>query len=113
MKKFLTIFTIGAMMALVSCSDDPDPEPEVVTYTNTIKAELAGCAVSGCHGDGSANGSGSLDTYEDVVAFVGFDRILGALRHEEGFSPMPKGGDKWTEAEVSRLEAWIAAGLPE
>ena len=84
---------------------------ENVTYSDDIESILSGCTASSCHGSGSS--VGSLDGYEDAKTFAGFGRILGALRHEPGFSPMPKNRDKLDDCSIAKVEAWIEAGFPE
>ena len=106
-------FFFGAMsLFLIACDKDDDNNDDTkVTYESQIKTDLASCGAAGCHESGSQ--VGSLANYTDVVAFVGFGRILGAVKHESGFSPMPKGGDKWSDEKISRLEGWIKDGMPE
>ena len=107
MKKLLTGVICSLFLFLGACDD----KEEAVTYTNSISNDLSGCASAGCHEAGSP--VGSLANYDDVKIFVSFGRILGAVKHEDGFSPMPKGGDKWSDEKIERLEDWINAGLPE
>ena len=107
---------VGLLTFAACSSDDDDDGPDCditnVTYDNSIESMISasGCTESGCHNSGSMNGS--LASYDDAVFFVGFGRILGALRHESGFSPMPKVGDKWDDCMVDKLEAWINDGTP-
>ena len=103
----LALFSLLLITLSFACGD----KDEDVTYTNTMRSELAGCAVSGCHDANSP--VGSLANYEDTRNFIAFGRILGALRHEDGFSPMPKGGEMWSESEIDRLQTWINDDMPE
>ncbi|MEZ5072149.1 MAG: cytochrome c [Bacteroidales bacterium] len=67
-----------------------------------------------CHSETNApafGGNLSLETYDDVSARA--DRILGAVRHEEGFTPMPQGGGTLTECDILTIEAWINQGKPQ
>ncbi len=108
--KLFCLLAFGAIL-FNACSDDDDDEK--VTYTNTIKSELATCAVVGCHVEGFQ--AGSLANYEDVKAYAtnGKENLLGSLRHEEGFAKMPAGGDQWSTSRVEQLENWINDGMPE
>lgn len=111
MKKVFGLLALAGLFTFVSCGDDDPVTGEDVTYTNTIKDDLASCAVAGCHNAGSM--VGALSTYDEVVAFVGFGRTIGALNHDDNFSPMPKGGDKWSDEKINRLDGWIKDGTPE
>lgn len=105
--KLLSLIAFAALF-IIACGDKED---DAVTYTNTISNDLQTCAVAGCHASGF--GFGSYANYEDTKVSIGFGRILGALRHEAGFSPMPKFGEQWEESKVQRLQDWINAGMPE
>ncbi len=105
--KILGILLFGVIL-INACGDNAsDP----VTYTNTISNDLNSCAVAGCHVSGFS--FGSFANYDDAIVTISFGRILGALRHEDMFFPMPKIGEQWTEERVQRLEDWIKAGMPE
>lgn len=104
-----------------SCKDDEDNtgggttcDTTNVTYTNSIAAILnSNCASSGCHDANSNNGS--LANYADAAAFAGQGRIVGAINHSPGFSPMPYpvGSSKLAACSIDKIEAWISAGTPE
>ncbi len=108
----MSFFILGFF--LVSCGKDENVDPCVttgLTYTKDIKTLLASCASVGCHNSGSP--VGSLANYADTKVYIGFGRILGSLKHSNGFSPMPQGGAKLSDCNISKIEAWIAAGMPE
>lgn len=114
----LSLLIVGCMKELPEPDPDPDPDPtenecdlEGITYTNTISTIMSGCTASSCHASGSPNGS--MEGYQDAKTFAGFGRILGALRHEAGYSPMPKNGAQLDDCTISKVEAWIDAGFPE
>ena len=119
MKKINYLFLILLVIGLVTfnaCSDnEPDPEPTPMaktTYNGAAKAILDGsCAVSGCHTSGAS--VGSLEGYSDAKAFAGFGRLLGAIKHEMNYSPMPKNSAKLSDADIATLESWINDGLLE
>lgn len=116
----LKLFKISGLLLLClfvfSCGKEDDPVVDScvktgLTYTKDIKTLLASCAVVGCHNSGSL--VGSYANYADTKISVGFGRLSGALRHTTGFSAMPKGGTKLSDCNISKIEAWIAAGMPE
>jgi hypothetical protein len=66
----------------------------------------------GCHG-GSKPASGlSLETYEEVVACASSNRLMGSIRQESGFAPMPNGGGKLSSCEIALFQKWINIGTP-
>lgn len=123
--KKISIFSVFALLicTAISCGDDEDPIDPVVecetadlTYSNFAAALINNnCATSGCHdADATSNGAvGPMDDYNNAVAFIGFGRTLGAVNHDSGFSPMPKGGTKLDSCSIAKLTAWVDAGMPE
>lgn len=63
-----------------------------------------------CHGTGISNGGVTLDTYIGVKAVVDNNRILGAIRRESGFSPMPQGQPKLSDCNIAKISSWISEG---
>jgi hypothetical protein len=118
-KKILAMMAFAALFFVTACGDDEEPTPSCVTtnltYTKDTKAILSGCAAAGCHVAGSP--LGSLATYADTKAYIitakAAGRFDGAINHQTGFSPMPKGGSKLSDCNISKLNAWINAGMPE
>ncbi len=81
-----------------------------VSYSQVIDPILdRNC--NACHFTGS-NGTGvSLENYADVKKVVDNGRLLGAIKHEPGFAPMPQGGDL-DDCSISKIEAWVNKGAP-
>lgn len=50
----------------------------------------------------------SLEDYEDVRAAS--TQIVGAIKHDEGFSPMPRGADQLDSCQIGIVEAWVNQG---
>lgn len=105
-----------------ACSDNTElVEPDTnsntidtakVLYTQDVKILLDGsCAFSGCHNTGSA--VGSLATYTSAKKFAENGRILGSIKHESGYSKMPKNGTKLAAEKIARIEKWITDGYLE
>jgi len=117
----LTLVAIlGSTLLFAACGDDEemmDPmdtcETADLTYTNFAASLINGsCAVVGCHGEGTTS-TFPMNDYTTTNAAVGFGRILGAVNHSPGFSPMPKGGAKLSDCNIDKLTAWINDGAPE
>lgn len=117
--KFVFI-TCLAILFVTSCDPDDD-EPMVnncddqeMTYTDDMMDLFdMSCAYAGCHDDDATMTIGSLSTYDNAVAFVSFGRILGSINHQEGFSSMPKAGDKLSDCNIDKITNWVNNGTPE
>jgi hypothetical protein len=123
MKNLFSLFFLAFALFVFSCGSDdgdtPDPntcDTEDLTYTDDIKTILnTNCALSGCHSETEAALQGSMHNYASAKAFVEVGRIVGAINHEEGFSPMPypEGSAKLSDCIIDKIEAWVADGAPE
>lgn len=65
-----------------------------------------------CHSHDNAplNGNIRLDSYENVLHYVQNGLLMGSLRHEAGYVPMPQDAQKISDCDISKIEAWIADG---
>ncbi|MCX6286052.1 MAG: hypothetical protein NTY96_02945 [Bacteroidetes bacterium] len=82
-----------------------------VTYTASIYPITQAWCV-GCHGGSKPANGLSLETYDEVVACANSNRLMGALRHDSGFYPMPKGGEMLSPCEINLFQKWINIGKP-
>ena len=105
---------LGLGMAIFSCSKD---DTEICDTTNmTYNGEIASllnssCAVSGCHVDGNeANAWFSLEGYDNAKATADYGRLVGSIRQDSAYSPMPNGGAKLADCSIDKIEAWVDAG---
>ena len=64
----------------------------------------------GCHSGGAPSGGINLSTYAGVnqVAITG--RLVGAVSHSPGYSPMPKNTSKLSECQIAQIRKWVQAG---
>ena len=118
---FLLIICASVLVAISCGEDDPVIDPNVcdtenLTYDNFAKNLInESCATSGCH-DVNANANAvpySFHNYDVLKAAVDDGRILGAIKRASGFNPMPKGEEKLSDCNISKMEAWIADGAPK
>ena len=66
----------------------------------------------GCHDAASNFGGITLEGYDLLKIYVDNNQLLGVIKHESGFSPMPKNTAKLLDCEVEKIEAWIVNGAP-
>lgn len=81
-----------------------------VNYTTTVTAILNAYGCISCHSGGTPSGNISLQDYPGVKNAALSGKLAGAIEHKAGFSPMPKGGGKMSECDISKIKAWIEAG---
>ena len=83
-----------------------------VSYTTHIKPLMDQQCV-GCHGATAPSAGISLHDYASVQASVNSGRFIGSVRWDVGYSPMPKGGTKWTPCQIQQLLTWYHNGMPQ
>jgi len=81
-----------------------------VTYALSISPIVQAWCV-GCHGGSNPSNGLRLENYGEVVACAQSNRLMGSLRQEAGFFPMPKGG-QLSPCEVALFQKWINTGTP-
>ena len=85
-----------------------------VTYTNTIKPIMdASCAMAGCLDAATKSNGWDVSTYSAAKTTATSGRLMGSLRHETKFYPMPKDLPKLDDCTISKIQAWINAGTPQ
>lgn len=84
-----------------------------VSFENTIKPMLAANCFA-CHSNANAANFGSnlaIEDYQDVVNLQ--QPVIGAIKHESPYSPMPKNGSKLSNCLIRQFEIWIENGFPQ
>ena len=125
MKHKSILFILFSALLMSSCYYDNKEElyPElendcdvtVHDYTNGVQPILANNCL-GCHSSSSApiaGGNIDLEGYTNVKAAAESGQLLGSIKHESGYSPMPKGGGKIDDCSILVIEEWIANNFPE
>lgn len=124
MRHSLCILTVIAFILTMasSCKKDseealsPKPDPAQqqcdttnITYSATVSPILSGRCYS-CHSTAQATGGVILDTYAGVKQQVDNGRLLGAITHAPGYTPMPQGGPKLSNCDITKISKWANAG---
>lgn len=110
------IFFCLVLIIFVESSCKKETNTDCVTsnmsYSKDIKPIFSanGCYVSGCHG--SADGV-PLDSYATLKVVVDANRLVGSIKQQVGFSKMPKVGNKMSDCDISKVEAWITQGAKD
>ncbi|MCX6351146.1 MAG: hypothetical protein NTX03_04700, partial [Bacteroidetes bacterium] len=86
---------------------------QTVKYQTDIVPILKDICTS-CHNTSNGNSSGSykLDAYAEVKICADNGKLVGSVKHNSGFSPMPKGGGQINDCSIKKIEKWVKAGAP-
>ena len=111
---------VGIILVLPSCTYNNEEEyTEDVTCDtihvtfNDISYIFTGVCAS-CHYPNNPFVPGIvLNNYDNVKAAVRTNRVLGAIKHLDGYKPMPFDMPKRSDCEISKIQAWIDQGMPE
>ncbi len=123
LSNFLLSLTIGIIItSQLSCAYENEEdlynigvEPidscgiTVVSYSSDIVPILDVSCNNACHNENTRFGNVILDSYDNVNTFVLNGKLLGTIKHEDGFSPMPQGG-KLENCEINLVEKWVEEG---
>ncbi|MEZ5016945.1 MAG: c-type cytochrome domain-containing protein [Flavipsychrobacter sp.] len=84
-------------------------DTNIYTYSGAVATTLSARCV-GCHSGASASKGIVLDNYANVKTYAQSGLLLGSIKHQTGYSPMPQGG-KLSDCEIRQIERWIENGL--
>jgi hypothetical protein len=84
-----------------------------VTYAVSISPIVSQYCTM-CHGTSYATSGGGvkLDDYANLKTYAENGKLLGTIKHDTGFSPMPKGGGMINDCNILIIEKWINNGSP-
>jgi cytochrome c553 len=83
----------------------------VFTYSGGV-APLMTTYCTRCHGGTSPRGGIDLSTYDGVKTVALNGRLLGSIKKETGYKPMPPGTTKLQDCQIRQIEKWVKAGSP-
>lgn len=119
MEKKYTIIIVAFITAfLLSCTASKSAtktttETKTITYTTDVRPIVDEYCGTKCHSAEKKAGGIDLSTYT-AVKHEGIDGdLLGAIQHGEGFKPMPKNGDKLSDANIQLITNWVHTGAAE
>lgn len=119
MKKNLIILLFASMFAGCYYDNREDLYPAIVscdtaavTYSGKVLAIIQSNCY-GCHGSGSTLGNVNLDGYSNLKTYADNGKLVGVIEHQDGFSPMPQGGSKLNDCDISVVKKWISDGTPD
>lgn len=80
-----------------------------MSYTENINPILKTNCLS-CHDEFSQQGGIILEGYENLIPYVENGKLMGSMRHEDGFVTMPLTGGKLSNCQIKKFESWIVDG---
>lgn len=83
-----------------------------IRYSDNVNRILTDYGCVGCHNDMFSSGGVNLEEHAGVKLQVDNGRLMGSVRHEQGFAPMPQNQTKLRDCDIDKLQAWIDAGAP-
>jgi uncharacterized membrane protein len=83
----------------------------VFTYSVAVKGIMQNSCVA-CHSATLMNGGVDLSTYNGVKSVAIAGTLIGTITHASGYSPMPQGGNKLSDCEITQIQKWIDDGTP-
>jgi uncharacterized membrane protein len=115
-KRTSLLFLLTVLILPACTSDKDDPEPDCITtnvsYSATIVPIMA-TNCNSCHSGPSPNAGIVTSTHAGLVdAAITKGRLLGAINHETGFSPMPQNQSRLPQCPRSQIGAWVNDGAP-
>jgi hypothetical protein len=117
MKKLL--LHICFFSSICSCyydvEDDLRKDGDCITTTITYSDDIVALVSNRCYKCHAANlnlGNVTLEGYSKIKLYVDNGRLLGAVRRENGFSPMPQNEAMLPDCDIMKIEAWINSGAP-
>ena len=78
------------------------------TYTEVAPILQQNCV--GCHNSTLVSGGVNLSTHTGVNVVAQSGELIGALKHQMGFVPMPQGAAKLSDCKIRQVEKWVQAG---
>jgi hypothetical protein len=119
--KFIKFLFVPAFLALAFTGCYYDNEQALypgtkcdtanVTFSGSVAPVFNAYCIT-CHNNVSPSNNIDLSTYQGAVAAVNTGRLVGAITWAPGYFQMPKGGSQLSQCDISKIEVWIKAGMP-
>lgn len=110
---------LAGMISLTACYYDVEerlyPETDCVTVQMSYVSDIAPILQRNCYSCHSAAANTAnitLEGHDELIKHVNSGRLLGAINHESGFTPMPQGASKLIACDIAKIEQWVADGAP-
>ena len=110
---FIAVLAVSCKHEPIIPDDSPPPTCDtlMVSYSMTIDSIItARCGGSPCHGSDTADSGFGLMEYDQVQFAANNGGLLGTIRHEQGWSAMPKNQPMMDTCTINTIVAWVNQG---
>jgi hypothetical protein len=86
-----------------------------VSYLTEVEPIIQNFCLA-CHSNvnfSSLGGNIQLEDYADFAFVAGSGQLLGAIKHETGFSQMPQGSPQLSDCAIETIQAWVEEGYQD
>lgn len=81
-----------------------------MSYSNDISPIMKTyCNI--CHNKDNKSGGVRTDGYEELKIIANNKKLLGSIKHLDGYSGMPRNSEPLSDCNISKIEAWIEQGM--
>lgn len=89
----------------------PEPECETtnVSYAQVVVPILKSNCYR-CHDQKTKTAGIVLEGYAELKPFATSGILLGVIKHDKGFSAMPKDAPKLIDCQINQIQSWVNAG---
>lgn len=108
---FFLIFGFGS--CYYDVEEDLYPTTECSTADMSYQSDILPIMENNClqcHDAANNFGGITIEGFDQLKIYVNNNQLLGVIKHESGFSPMPKNAAKLLDCEIEKIEAWILEG---
>lgn len=63
-----------------------------------------------CHDAQNNQGNVTLEGYDKIKVYADNGKLLGTIRHDDGFQAMPQDAGKIDDCSIKKIEQWIEDG---
>lgn len=114
----IAVISVVSVLILSNCKketvDVVDCSNVTPTYNTNVKALLdKNCSSSGCHDASSKKAGYDLSSYSGANAASKNTEFLGSIQHKSGYSKMPRGGSKLSDADIKTITCWVQNNSPQ
>ncbi len=89
-----------------------DCDTSNISYSNDVWPIINNNCTD-CHGGSAPAGNIGLENHDQIKIVADNGKLLGTINHEDGYSPMPKGGGKLADCSRLKIDTWVNMGSPD
>ena len=83
-----------------------------VTYSGVVLPIIENVCY-GCHDAENNSGGITLEGYDELLPYVQDGSLLGSIKREDGYSPMPQNQGPLPDCNIQKIEVWILDGAQD